>query len=335
MYGTEQAPTESPIENGQAEVDPWEAAFAAVDKKAEEAEQGPVPGGHGAEDAGAQGADGSQSAAAPEAGDGDAPEGLPGGPDTLGGEDGRGDGLGAVVDNDGAWSPEQVESYRKEIVDEATNRAIEAVANAYIKKGARNTDGRLGATINDPDICKRDDDGVPHFYNPETGREFTGDNPRRQAQEWCDDYNRALKDAFNDTCDQYAKKLVKEREAEVALVEFESTYDSLDDVRRDMLDSLLENYEIKDEHGEVVGFDCDLNAMLRAVNRTFEKMQGRIRAAKADAGGGTQQQAPASAPALDMKSSPASAPADGKEVKSLADALLYQQDKILNERKDR
>ena len=195
---------------------------------------------------------------------------------------------------------------------------------AYVKQGARSRDGRLGATINDPDVCKRDQDGVPRFYNPETGREFTGDNPRRQAQEWVDDYNRELSEAFNKTCQQYERQLMEKEGGRLAIIEFAPKYKALDPVRRSMLESIIEDYEVTDDDGNIVAYSCDLDKALAAVNRQVRVIQQRFSKQGATA------PAKPSGPALDTPSVGGTPEGEGRpQFKSIAEAMEWEQDRLL------
>lgn len=201
---------------------------------------------------------------------------------------------------------------------------IRDVAKLYVDRGARNTNGNLGATINDEDVCKRDKDGVPRFYNPETGREFTGPNPRKEAQEWVDSYNKELADSFNKTCADYATKLMAQEEGKLAILEFAPTYKSLDPIRRDMLDSIIEDYEVLDDNGDIMAYSCDLNKALAAVNRQVKMIQSRY------TGSAGAKPAP-SGPVLDTPSTSPQQGGDSKppEFKSVAEAMEWQQDQLL------
>lgn len=338
MDGQSQETVET--QESQVSTDPWAAAFAALDKETEKEAEGDPQGNEGssvldgelrtgAEDTDSKGDRESDAPASTEDGIGaDVQSGI-GGPDTSGGEDNPEDGLADT--SDFGITQEDIDSYRESIIERASNAAIDVVAKAYIEKGARHTNGKLGATINDPDVCKRDEDGVPRFYNPETGREFTGDNPRRQAQEWVDDYNRELAANFNKTCEEYSKRLVEKEAPQLAVMEFAPTYEKLDPVRQSMLDSLLEDYEIRDESDNLIGYKIDLNQALSAINRQVRTIQAMHQSQQQ-----TEQphqsgaQPGASGPALDMKSSATNAGKEGKpEFKSLAEAMEWEQDQIL------
>ncbi len=310
----------------QAAADPWAMAFAALDKEDQDAAEsdpgaGPEVGEPGED---TDQTDAGEGAADAQAGDSEVPAGLPGGPGDIAGEDGG-------SDEDVDWigvdlSEDQIKEYRDSFLEDIKERTIRDVAKAYIDKGARNNDGRLGATINDPDICKRDRDGVPRFYNPETGREFTGDNPRRQAQEWVDDYNKELSEAFNRTCSDYSQRLMSQEGGRLAIIEFAPKYKQLDPVRRSMFESIIEDYEVTDKDGNIIAYSCDLDKALAAVNRQIKVIQQRF--SKQSAGEPTK--AKPSGPALDTPSAGNVQQGGGKpQFKSIEEAMEWEQDQIL------
>lgn len=312
----------------QVPVDDWAAAFAALDKENEEDSETDANADSGTDDDNGEVSDSEKSdqgegPAPTEGNDGLESEDLPGGPGDLGGEDG-----GEDVHFD--WgnldvSPEGIQSYREELTKSIEERTIKDVAAAYIRQGARNDNGRLGATINDPDVCKRDRDGVPRFYNPETGREFTGDNPRRQAQEWVDDYNRELRDAFNKTCADYSQRLLKTEGVKLAVVEFAPKYQQLDPMRRSMFEAVIEDYEVTDNNGDVIGYSCDLDKALAAVNRQVSAIQHQYSKTHT-----AKPEKKPSGPALDTPSTGGTAQQNGKpQFKSIAEAMEWEQDQLL------
>lgn len=323
MAGDIQETTEGTL--GEVPVDPWAEAFAALgEQDAPAAEAASDTGGDdGGELSPADQADHGEDPDAPEGDDGAGAEEVPGGPGDLGGAGGAED---EGLDWDGiGLSEDEIKEYRESFLDEIREQAINDVVKAYIDHGVRHQGNRLGATINDPDVCKRDRDGVPRFYNPETGREFTGDNPRRQAQEWVDDYNRELSDAFNKTCQDYSQKLLDERGGRLAVIEFAPKYKALDPVRRSMFESIIEDYEVTDKDGNVVSYSCDLDKALAAVNRQVKVIQERF--ARRDA---TAAKPAPSGPALDTPSSNGGARGGGKpQFKSIAEAMEWEQDQIL------
>lgn len=311
---------------GEVPADPWAVAFAAVneqDAPAAEAAASTGERGDGVSVADADQADQGASSAQAEQADGHDAEDQLGGPGDLGGTDSE--------ENEGLdWngidlSEDEVKGYRESFVADIRERTINDVVAAYIKQGVRHQGNQLGANINDPDVCKRDRDGVPRFYNPETGREFTGDNPRRQAQEWVDDYNRELSEAFNRTCQDYSQKLMDEEGGRLAIIEFAPKYKALDPIRRSMFESIIEDYEVTDEKGNVVSYSCDLDKALAAVNRQVKVIQERF----AKQGFATPKPEP-SGPALDTPNTGGGKQDGGMpQFKSIAEAMEWQQDQLL------
>ena len=182
MENTTTGTTEN--QGNQVPVDPWAAAFAALDQAGKEDPEA-AAGSTGGSDDGSSTDSGSA--------DGEGSDNLAGSDSSS--DEGNAGGLDSVVRGDteeannafGGFTgvtEESIQQYENESNERIRNRAIEEIAQEFVSRGIRNNNGMLGATLDDPDICKRDEDGVPRFYNPETGREFTGDNPRRQAQEW-------------------------------------------------------------------------------------------------------------------------------------------------------
>lgn len=308
------------VMENQEETDPWAAAFAAL----EQATGGsPEPSGDGED---AKSDDGKQQldpepGAEPEA-DGDnqrldSIEQLPAA------EDSPEPGQAAP-----APAPE-VDEAIKDYQGQARQAAIDTVVEAYKKQGVRCTpDGKLGASLNDPDIAKKDADGTIRYYNPETGREFTGPNPRKDAREWCDEYNKELADQFNAACAKVEQQKMKEYEPAINVLKFAPKYDALDDMRRGLLDDILEDYEIKDKDGNLIGYSCDLDAALRAVDRQVARIKSYAPA----------EPKPATGPEVDMKKGSAKGNSDPEKkpkIESIADALGYLQDQEIEKAKNK
>lgn len=305
------------------EVDPWAAAFAALDKTKQNDEERAGDEQHGAVDA-----DQVADSDGVEAADSDGSEGDTGEPDTDTGND--------IEPDDGTdrdllnISAEEVEEFRNQLTESIRDRAVSEMAQEFVKRGIRNQNGKLGATINDPDICKRDEDGVPRFYNPETGQEFTGENPRRQAQEWVEDYNKELASAFNQACENYSAKLLEDEQSQIAVMEFAPTYDGLDPIRQQMLDAVIEDYEVTNANGDVVGYSCDLNVALAAVDRQVAVIQewGKANTPK-------QEEAKPTSPALDIKNSAGAVRLNEKpKFTSLAEEIEWIEDQKLAKLKE-
>lgn len=308
------------VMENQEETDPWAAAFAAL----EQATGGsPEPSGDGED---AKPDDGKQQ-----------PDPEPGAELEADGDNQRLDSIEQLPAAEDSPEPGEAAPAPAPEVDEAIRdyqgqarqAAIDTVVEAYKKQGVRCTpDGKLGASLNDPDIAKKDADGTIRYYNPETGREFTGPNPRKDAREWCDEYNKELADQFNAACAKVEQQKMKEYEPAINVLKFAPKYDALDDMRRGLLDDILEDYEIKDKDGSLIGYSCDLDAALRAVDRQVARIKSYAPA----------EPKPATGPEVDMKKGSAKGNSDPEKkpkIESIADALGYLQDQEIEKAKNK
>lgn len=312
-------------------IDSWEAAFAALEQRNKKEPEETPAGRDGQPDAGGSGeAESTSGSDAEPVAEGQSDDAQLDGTDVGGGS--AVDGAAGETVSEFDFSAEEVNETISSIESSIEDQAVSDVANAMKASGKIRVtrDGKLGASINDPDIYTKDEDGVPTYINPETGRPFTGDNPRAQAKQWVDDYNAELEQAFNKIAKQRIDELKKENEPIVRTLKFAETYKKLNDVQRDMLDSLIEDYEVKDEDGNAIGYSCDLDKALAQVNRQISKLTERGKALH------PRQEKPApTEPALDMPQSTGSSENKPPQFKSLAEAMSWSQDQMLKQRKGR
>lgn len=306
-------------------IDSWEAAFAALEQRNKKESEETPASRDGQPDAGESGqAEGTSGSDAEPMAEGQSDDAQLDGTDAGG--SGAVDGAAGETVSEFDYSAEEVNETISSIESSIEDQAVSDVANAMKASGKIRVtrDGKLGASINDPDIYTKDEDGVPTYINPETGRPFTGDNPRAQAKQWVDDYNAELEQAFNKIAKQRIDELKKENEPIVRTLKFAETYKKLNDVQRDMLDSLIEDYEVKDEDGNAIGYSCDLDKALAQVNRQIAKLTERGKALH------PKQEKPApTEPALDMPQSTGSSENKPPQFKSLAEAMSWSQDQML------
>lgn len=306
-------------------IDSWEAAFAALEQRDKKEPEETPADRDGQPDAGESGqAEGTSGSDAEPMAEGQSDDAQLDGTDAGGSS--AVDGAAGETVSEFDYSAEEVNETISSIESSIEDQAVSDVANAMKASGKIRVtrDGKLGASINDPDIYTKDEDGVPTYINPETGRPFTGDNPRAQAKQWVDDYNAELEQAFNKIAKQRIDELKKENEPIVRTLKFAETYKKLNDVQRDMLDSLIEDYEMKDEEGNAIGYSCDLDKALAQVNRQIAKLTERGKALH------PKQEKPApTEPALDMPQSTGSSENKPPQFKSLAEAMSWSQDQML------
>lgn len=312
-------------------IDSWEAAFAALEQRNKKEPEETPADRDGQLDAGESGqAEGTGGSDAEPVAQGQSDDAQLDGTDAGGSS--AVDGAAGETVSEFDYSAEELNETISSIESSIEYQAVSDVANAMKASGKIRVtrDGKLGASINDPDIYTKDEDGVPTYINPETGRPFTGDNPRAQAKQWVDDYNAELEQAFNKIAQQRIYELKKEKEPIVRTLKFAETYKKLNDVQRDMLDSLIEDYKVKDKDGNAIGYSCDLDKALAQVNRQISKLTERGKALH------PKQEKPApTEPALDMPQSTGSSENKPPQFKSLAEAMSWSQDQMLKQRKSR
>ena len=306
-------------------IDSWEAAFAALEQRNKKEPEETPADRDGQPDAGGSGeAESTSGSDAEPVAEGQSDDAQLDDTDTGG--SGAVDGAAEETVSEFDYSAEEVNETISSIESSIEDQAVSDVANAMKASGKIRVtrDGKLGASINDPDIYTKDEDGVPTYINPETGRPFTGDNPRAQAKQWVDDYNAELEQAFNKIAKQRIDELKKENEPIVRTLKFAEAYKKLNDVQRDMLDSLIEDYEVKDEDGNAIGYSCDLDKALAQVNRQISKLTERGKALHHK-----QEKPEPTEPALDMPQSTGSSENKPPQFKSLAEAMSWSQDQML------
>lgn len=306
-------------------IDSWEAAFAALEQRNKKEPEETPADRDGQPDAGESGqAEGTSGSDAEPVAEGQSDDAQLDGANAGGSS--AADGATGETVSEFDYSTEEVNETISSIESSIEDQAVSDVANAMKASGKIRVtrDGKLGASINDPDIYTKDEDGVPTYINPETGRPFTGDNPRAQAKQWVDDYNAELEQAFNKIAAQRIDELKKEKEPIVRTLKFAETYKKLNDVQRDMLDSLIEDYEVKDEDGNAIGYSCDLDKALAQVNRQISKLTERGKALHPK-----QEKPVPTEPALDMPQSTGSSENKPPQFKNLAEAMSWSQDQML------
>lgn len=352
MAGQETAGNES-VPSSEETLDPqnWEEAFAAVESKTEtQSRPATISSDDDDKEAGKDddGAD-ADTGSGTSTDDVDVDAGDVGGSVSTDGDDFESD----ESEYTDSIIQERIQEYQESIEEEAINDTAQLMLTRVDSQGnpvVRSTNGVLGATINDPDIYRRDESGIAQFFNPDTGRPFTGDNPRAQAKQWVEQYNEELKEAFNTLAQNRIAELTENITPIVELLEFTPTYESLDPVRQQMLDGIIGDYEVFDSNGDHVGYSCDLNQALAQVNRQVANIKAH-RAAQS----GTQEHTGATAgtsasasnastdsykvnipakessgPALDMRTGSGNSNTGSvPEFKSIAEAMEYEQNKQL------
>ena len=311
-------------------INDWASAFAALEPVVEEPAEGAGTEQLAAETVLPDATDTGQATTTPPPATGDVS--VP--PADSTGQLSTADSTGAT----GTGQPPSIDTRISGITKDIEQQAIKDVHDAFIQRRIRNTNGKLGATINDPDILRKDADGVATFYDPDTGQPFDSryGSPREQARRWVETYNAELRDSFNQVAQQRIDQLTEAAKPTIEMLKFNDTFEKLDKTRQDMIDAFIEDYEILDNSGNIIGYSCDLNKVLNAVNRQIKRVQDGNQTAEQPAGvtqTQTTQTPPVTvpqSPALDMRTGSGIPSAEGKpEFKSVAEAMEWEQDQQL------
>lgn len=226
-------------------------------------------------------------------------------------DDGYDDGGGS---SDGAEEPEYPRDYQgaiNQVATEITRAARQQAAKEFSDNGIRHFTMR--------DLYRRDDSGNVTFVNPDDrSRPFSS---RMEAQQWIDSMNKEIDSEMRKRSIEISKDIQKAAAPALRLLRFAPTYDAMPDATKRMFDDLIEDYEVKNGKGQVVGYSCDLDRMAAKAERIAAKYSHTSQ--RAGSSGKVRKSGPLKSPALDARSHGSSAAGkrgDG-EVKTMEDAF--------------
>lgn len=197
------------------------------------------------------------------------------------------------------------------MIDEINRAAYEKTVEEFQKQGIQ----KLSVS----QLYQRDEErGTVTFINPDNpNRPFES---RAEAQAFCEAFNKDVDMELRKAAIAERNKLMEQYRPSMELMEFAPKFDSFDKVKQDIIDDLIEPYEIRDNSGKIIGYRCNLDAAASQA----DKILARFPQAK------PEEAAPvkSSEPALDMKSHGAGGAGKGKEPKTLEEAMrMVQQEK--------
>lgn len=232
------------------------------------------------------------------------------------------------------YTAEQANTEAEAIIKANETTAIKEVSELFKSKGIlHDSQGRLGAQLYHTQRVNAQ--GEPEFFNPVTGELFTGDDPRGQAKKWLAEYNEDVEIKFNQIAGQRLNQLNEEAKPRVEYTKFKPTLNALDPVRKSLLEAATEDYAVKDNSGNIIGYKCDMNKAMEQVNRQIKAIQ-TMQATQTQTTTTGQEATPAdpakeepSSPAVDMKAGGKGDAGEPAPAKSLEEAIIREQDNIL------
>lgn len=216
--------------------------------------------------------------------------------------------------SNGAEESEYSRDYQgaiNQVATEITRAARQQAAKEFSDNGIRHFTMR--------DLYRRDDSGNVTFVNPDDrNRPFSS---RMEAQQWIDSMNKEIDSEMRKRSIEISKNIQKAAAPALRLLKFAPTYDAMPDATKRMFDDLIEDYEVKNGKGQVVGYSCDLDKMAAKAERIAAKYS--YTSQRAGSSGKVRKSGPQKSPALDARSHGSSAAGkrgDG-EVKTMEDAF--------------
>ena len=176
------------------------------------------------------------------------------------------------------------------IVDQLNRNAVAQARQQFQKDGIRE--------FTMDDIYDRQQDGRVIYRNPDDpNRPFAN---RMEAQQWIDSFNKQVQSALIKTATEIRDKNAKAAMPALRLLQFAPVYDVMDPAIREVFDDLIEDYEVKNRAGKVVGYSCDLEKMAMKAARLAKKYNNSPRKTKVN--GKVRKSGPQKSPALDTRS---------------------------------
>jgi len=270
QYGqpSQETPQVAPAQEEPAAPEDLAAAFAALRDNDNAAAQTPVATGD------VQG----RPAAEPAAGEGTQPDvsGIPDG--TVG---------TTSVDLSG-FDPN---AYGQQVLKDIRQLVIQTKRKEWNDKGYK--------PFSVQDLARRDErTGRIYYVNPDDGQQewerpgYAGID-REKATAWVNSFNQELNNKWKQECSEAERNYVQQAMPLFRLAAFAPTYQSMSQAERDVIDELTEPYAIRNNRGDVIGFNCDLDQMARSAKAIASRwgnaapaQQNNVRQPVTDARGG-------------------------------------------------
>ena len=173
------------------------------------------------------------------------------------------------------------------------------------------------------DLARKDERTGRIFYiNPNDSKEdwerpgyqgFT----MEQAKTWVDITNEELNDQWKKECRELEQQYIQTAMPRFNLYAYKPVYDSLNETEQEFVGIMTEPYAITDSNGNVLGFNCDLNAITKMAKQMAAKYSSGEQAASQTPAVNNVRQ-----PVTDIRSSAGgSKTGPAKEINNVADAM--------------
>ena len=116
--------------------------------------------------------------------------------------------------------------------------------------------------------------------------------------------------------------MAKQLRPSIELMRFAPRFDSMSKGEQEILDDLIEDYEVRNREGKLIGYSCDLNKMADKAIKLATKYNKPIKQ-KAGGSGKVKKSGPQKSPALDARTHGTAAGSKGdREPQTMEEAMM-------------
>lgn len=218
------------------------------------------------------------------------------------------------------YDPAAYQDYEQGLMVELERYSVNAAIRSFTDKGIK--------PLSISDLYSRTDDGRVVYRNPDDkSRPF---NNRMEAQQWVDSFNEQLRGDVRREANKVKIQMAKQLRPSIELMRFAPRFDSMSKGEQEILDDLIEDYEVRNREGKLIGYSCDLNKMADKAIKLATKYNSSPR--KAGGSGKVKKSGPQKSPALDAKTHGTASGSKGdREPQTLEEAMMRL--KEINRRK--
>lgn len=167
--------------------------------------------------------------------------------------------------------------------------------------------------------------GQVRFRNPDVQDERNPDyyfKSRADMMSFIQAWNQGVDFEYRKAVNEKQQQLLMYEAPKARLVDFMPKWQAMDDVTKQVFDSLLEGHEVRDASGKEIGFNVNLDAVAAQAAKIARSFGGGVQVAQEQAGqdSGKAAAPAAGGPAMDMRTGIGKS-ADEKEPKTIGEAL--------------
>lgn len=249
-------------------------------------------------------------------------------------------GVQAEAGDDGSGMPVQPSDDGGDAgVDGGSSDFVEAIDfNAFKQDLLRNVQRNAAAQVRKEfddqnigyysaaELTVRDEQtGQVRFRNPDVQDERNPDyyfKSRADMMSFIQAWNQGVDFEYRKAVNEKQQELLRYEAPKARLVDFMPKWQAMDDVTKQVFDSLLEGHEVRDAQGREIGFNVNLDAVAAQAAKIARSFGGGVQVAQEQAGqdSGKAAAPAAGGPAMDMRTGNGKA-ADEKEPKTIGEAL--------------